>query len=149
MAAKKMMSSPKFVLNMPGVAPIIKRKDAQGNEIEITLEEYKRNIKRMLESDDIEILQTSSGMMLEELNIESKVTSEDIVKLTKEIMEECAFAYDIPKSVFLGEITEKADSTNEFITYAVSWVKEIIEDAINGELVGKKTIWLGKESGST
>ncbi len=143
-AAKKVMSTPKFMLNIPGVMPIIKQRDENGNEREITLTEYKKSIKKMLESDDIEILQTSSGMLLEELKIESKVTSEDIAKLTREMMEECAFAYDIPKSVFLGEITEKADSTNEFITYAVSWVKEIIEDALNGELVGKKDYIAGE-----
>ena len=143
-AAKKVMSTPKFMLNIPGVMPIIKQRDENGKEREITLTEYKKSIKKMLESDDIEILQTSSGMLLEELKIESKVTSEDIVKLTREMMEECAFAYDIPKSVFLGEITEKADSTNEFITYAVSWVKEIIEDALNGELVGKKDYIAGE-----
>ena len=54
------------------------------------------------------------------------------------------FAFDIPKAVFLGEITEKADSTNEFITYAVGWIKELIDDSLNAKLVGEKDYLKGE-----
>ena len=110
----------------------------------MTIDEYKKGIKKLLESDDIEILQNSAGMNLESLKMESSVTGEDIVKIANEIMVECAFAFDIPKAVFLGTITEKADSTNEFITYAVGWVVETINDSMNAKLVGKEAYLKGE-----
>ena len=40
------------------------------------------------------------------------------------INNEAANAFDIPEAVFNGNITEKSDATNEFITYACSPVAE-------------------------
>ena len=47
--------------------------------------------------------------------------------------------------MFFGEITEKADSTNEFITYAVNWLVELLNDYINMALVGKKAYLDGEK----
>ncbi len=44
----------------------------------------------------------------------------------------------------MGEITEKADSTNEFITYAVSWVVEVLNDSLNANLVGQNDFLKGE-----
>ena len=87
-----------------------------------------------MESEDIAIITNQKGMKVNYFKIDSNITSEDIVKIVKEIFTEC----DIPRAVFLGEITEKADSTNEFITYAVNWVVEILNDSMNAALVGKE-----------
>lgn len=83
-------------------------------------------------------------MNIGSLKIESSISSEDIVKIANEIFTECAFAFDIPKAVFLGEITEKADSTNEFITYAVGWIVELLNDSFNAKLVGEKAYLEGE-----
>lgn len=137
-AAKKISSTPKFALQMEmNTAPILRRKGPDGNEITLTIDEYKENIKKLLESDNIEIITNTNGFKLEQMKIDLAVTSEDIAKLAKEIFTECSFAFDIPKAVFLGEITEKADSTNEFITYAVNWIVEVINDSLNAKLVGE------------
>lgn len=143
--AKKIAGSPKFALNMDGNQPIIRKRDADGKEKSLTIDEYKKDIKRLLESDDIEVLINSTGLKVEQMKITTDVSSEDIAKLAKEIFTECAFAYDIPKAVFLGEITEKADSTNEFITYAVSWIVEIINDSMNAKMVGKEDYLKGEK----
>lgn len=137
-AAKKIESTPKFALNVEGSIPTIMSKNPDGTDKKLTIDDYKDSIKQLMESENIEILINQKGLKTEQMKIETKVTSEDIVKYTKEIMTDCAFAFDIPRAVFLGEITEKADSTNEFITYAVSWIIEIIEDSLNAKLVGEK-----------
>ena len=124
---------------------MIRTKDKDGNEKSLTIDEYKKGIKKLLESDDIEVLQNQNGMSIQQLKIETSTTSEDMVKLATEIFTECAMAFDIPKAVFLGEITEKADSTNEFITYAVGWVKELLEDSLNAKLVGEKDYLNGEK----
>lgn len=136
--AKKVASTPKFTLDVPASTPVIQTKDEKGNIKKLTIDAYKHQIKALLESDAIEILQNSNGMNINSMKIESNISSEDIVKIANEIFTECAFAFDIPKAVFLGEITEKADSTNEFITYAVGWIVELLNDSLNAKLVGEK-----------
>lgn len=144
-AAKKLGSTPKFTLDIPGQHPVIRTKDENGKERNLTIDEYKKSIKKLLESDGIEVLLNQNGMKIEQLKMETGTTSEDIVKIANEIFTECAFAFDIPKAVFLGEITEKADSTNEFITYAAGWIKELIDDSLNAKLVGEKDYLNGEK----
>lgn len=143
-AAIKVGKTPKFILKIAGAMPVIRTLRADGTEQTLTVDEFKKNIKNLLESENIEILQASNGLEISQLKIDTNVTSEDVVKISKEIFEECAFAFDIPKTVFMGEITEKADSTNEFITYAVGWVAEIFNDAMNAALVGRESFLKGE-----
>lgn len=143
-SAKKLDSTPKFTLDVPGSIPVIQTKDENGNIKMLSIDMYKQKIKELLESDNIEILQNSNGMKLSSLKMESNISSEDIVKMANEIFTECAFAFDIPKAVFLGEITEKADSTNEFITYAVGWIVELLNDSFNAKLVGEQDYLAGE-----
>lgn len=143
-AAIKISKTPKFILKIAGAMPVIRTLRADGTEQTLTVDEFKKNIKNLLESENIEILQASNGLEISQLKIDTAVTSEDVVKISKEIFEECAFVFDIPKTVFMGEITEKADSTNEFITYAVGWVAEILNDAMNATLVGKESFLSGE-----
>lgn len=143
-AAIKISKTPKFILKIAGAMPVIRTLRADGTEQTLTVDEFKKNIKNLLESENIEILQASNGLEISQLKIDTAVTSEDVVKISKEIFEECAFAFDIPKTVFMGEIIEKADSTNEFITYAVGWVAEILNDAMNATLVGRESFLKGE-----
>lgn len=135
--AKKISSIPKFTLDIEGQVPLIRKKKEDGTDEIITIDKYKETIKKMLESENIEVLTNQMGMKVNFLKIESNVSVEDVTKLAKEIFTEAAYAYDIPVAVFLGTITEKADSTNEFITYAVNWIVEILNDAMTAALVGK------------
>lgn len=143
-SAKKIAVTPKFAMNIPTSIPLIQTKDEEGKVKTLTVDQYKRNIKKLLESDTIEIIQNSNGMNIEPLKMESNATGEDIVKIANETFVECALAMDIPKAVFLGEITEKADSTNEFITYGVGWIVELISDSLNAKLVGEEAFEKGE-----
>lgn len=143
--AKKIESTPKFTLYTEGMTALIRKQNPDGTQQNLTIDQYKKDIKEMLESDEIQILTNSKGLDLQKFEFKNPTSAEDVVKIAHEIYTECAWAYDIPKTVFLGEITEKADSTNEFITYAVSWIKEIIEDSINAKLVGKESYLKGEK----
>ena len=143
-SAKKLAIETKFSLDLQTSIPLIRTKGEDGKEKVLTIDEYKKNIKRLLESDDIEVLQNQNGMSVSQLKIDTTVSSEDIVKLATQIYTECALAFDIPKAVFLGEITEKADSTNEFITYAVGWIVELLNDSLNAKLVGENSYLRGE-----
>lgn len=143
-SVQKLSNTPKFNLKMDSTTPIIKRKNADGTEMKLTIDEYKADLIKLIESDEITILTSTQTMLLEQFKIESTVKSEEIVKMAKEIFEETAYAFDIPEAVFLGKITEKADSSNEFVTYACSWLTEIINDSLNGKLVGKESFFKGE-----
>ncbi len=146
--AMGMASTPKFSMEMDQAQPVLRSKNPDGTIKELTIDQYKNNVKKMLESDNIEIITNVSGAEIKQLEIKTDNKSEDIVKMAKEIFVECALAFDIPKAVFLGEITEKADSTNEFITFAVGWIVEVLNDSLNAKMVGKndylegESIWI-------
>lgn len=132
---QKLSNAPKFKMAMDAnIALVEKNKDGDRR---YTREEYKAKMEQMLESDDLTVIMLGKGIDLDALKIESAIKSEDIKKMAEEIFTECAMAFDIPVSAFLGTITEKSDATNEFITYAVSPVKEIINDSIRAKIVGQ------------
>lgn len=142
--AKKLSGIPKFTFTTPAQMPLLKRKKADGSEEILTADKFKNEIKRMLESDNIELLQNSYGIAVEQLKIDTQTTSEDIVKMGQEISKTCALVFDIPQATFMGEITEKADSTNEFITYAVGWIVELINDSLNAKMVDEEDYLKGE-----
>ena len=137
LSAKKIASAPKYTLTVEGGVPLIQRKKEDGSVVTLTIDKYKEEVKRLLESEGVEILVNQSGLTVNQLQMSTSITSEEITKMAKEIFTECAYAFDIPIAVFLGTITEKADSTNEFITYAVNWLVEMLNDSMNMALVGK------------
>ena len=145
LSAKKIASAPKYTLTVEGGVPLIQRKKEDGSVVALTIDKYKEEVKRLLESEGVEILVNQSGLTVNQLQMSTSITSEEITKMAKEIFTECAYAFDIPIAVFLGAITEKADSTNEFITYAVNWLAEILNDSINMALVGKKSYLEGEK----
>ena len=143
--AKRIASTPKFELRTQGVQQIMRTKNPDGTEKIVTEDEYKNKIKKLLTSDKVEIISNQDTLSVGELKITNNVSTEDLTKIAHEIFVECALAFDIPKAVFLGEITEKADSTNEFITYAVSWVVEVLNDSLNAKLVGQTDYLKGEK----
>ena len=77
-AVQKLSNTPKFNLKMETMMPVIKRKKDDGTEVKLTLDQYKEEIVRLIESDNIEILTSSSGLQLEQFKIESTVKSEEV-----------------------------------------------------------------------
>lgn len=140
---QKLSNAPKFRMNADANIALVEQGE-DGNK-RITKEEYKAKIERMLGSDDLSVIMLGKGITLETLKIESAIKSEDIKKMAEEIFTECAMAFDIPVSAFLGTITEKSDATNEFITFAVSPVKEIINDPVRAKLVGQNAFANGDD----
>lgn len=148
---QKLTSNPKFKLKLDTQTSFRERLP-DGSTKTIVREEYIKKLKEKLESDDVTIIDTPTGVDLECLSNNQNSKVDDITKIAHEIESECAKAFDIPESVFFGNITEKSDATNEFITYAVSPVAEVINDSLNAKLVGMEDyikgeriqIWLSR-----
>ena len=94
----------------------------------------------MLCSDKIEGITLPEGIKIESLNAggSSNVDAAKIDSLIRASEEACARAFDIPKAVYFGEISDQSDATNEFITYAVSPVAECLNDGLNNLIVGEE-----------
>ncbi|MFR0961354.1 MAG: phage portal protein [Dorea sp.] len=135
-AMMQIANTPKFKLKVPGPLNLVRRgKDGESDK-KITKEEYTEELKKLLESKSLAIITESSGITLEQLGIQTATKAEELVKIKEEINNATAEAYDIPQAVFNGNITEKSDATNEFITYAVGQVAEVINDELTAKLVG-------------
>ena len=114
-----------------------RRRTADGKEIRLTLDNVLDEFKSKIDGKKLAILTEQTGTSLEFMDVKKQVTAAELGTLADTINKECAAAYDIPLGVFNGQITEQSDATNEFITYAVSPVAEVINDTMNAKLVGQ------------
>ena len=128
---------PKFGININGQTRLVEKTET-GDKV-ITGKEYAARIIKMLCSDKIEGITLPEGIKIDTLNAggSSNADATKIDALVKASEEACARAFDIPKAVYLGEISDQSDATNEFITYAVSPIAECLNDGLNDLLVGK------------
>lgn len=133
----QMANVPKFGININGQTRLVEKTEA-GDKV-VTGKEYASRIIKMLCSDKIEGITLPEGVKIDSLNAggSSNVDAAKIDALVKASEEACARAFDIPKAVYLGEISDQSDATNEFITYAVSPIAECLNDGLNDLLVGE------------
>ena len=124
---------PKYKLTLPGVGTLIDRETGKP----MTGNEYSEKVKKELTSDDLRVIIQSNGIDISVIDSKCTLTSQDIKALKDEVFTNTAIALGIPKSVFYGEVTEKSDANNEFITYAASPIIEELNDGMNHCWVGQ------------
>lgn len=125
---------PKYKLVMPGGGTLIDRTTGKP----MTANEYSEKIKKDLTSDDLRVIVQSNGIDITSVESKNSLSAADVKALKDEVFTNVAIALGIPKSVFYGEVTEKSDANNEFITYSASPIIEEINDGMNA-------CWLSKE----
>lgn len=149
----QLSSQPRFKLKLGTNALSFREKQADGTDKVMTKDQYVLKIKKLLTSDALEVLTEQENASVEQLQINTAVKAEELAKMALQINNEVANAFDIPEAVFNGNITEKSDATNEFITYAVSPVAEVINDTLTAYVVGeddycskneKVMVWLAR-----
>ena len=119
-------------------------KDKNGKIQKLMLDDVVARLESQLKSKDLQVIKEPTGTSLEYLGISSTVTAAEINSIATEIGHLAAQAYDIPENVFDGTISEKSDATNEFITYAVAPVAEVINDTLHAKLIGEDDIIRGE-----
>ena len=152
-AMMQLSSQPRFKLKLGTNALSFREKQADGTDKIMTKDQYVLKIKKLLTSDALEVLTEQENASVEQLQINTTVKAEELAKMALQINNEVANAFDIPEAVFNGNITEKSDATNEFITYAVSPIAEVINDTLTAYVVGeddycskneKVMVWLAR-----
>ena len=148
----RLSSQPRFKLKT-GDNQVFAEELDDGTKRRTTRSKYLEKIKRLLESDELLVFPESTGVTLESMQITTNVKAEELAKMALQINNEVANAFDIPEAVFNGNITEKSDATNEFITYAVSPIAEVINDTLTAYKIGindyckekeKVMVWLAR-----
>jgi len=146
-AMMQLSSRPRFKLKLGTNALSFREKQADGTDKVMTKDQYVLKIKKLLTSDTLEVLTEQENASVEQLQINTTVKAEELAKMALQINNEVANAFDIPEAVFNGNIT------NEFITYAVSPVAEVINDTLTAYVVGeddycskneKVMVWLAR-----
>ena len=152
-AMMQLSSQPRFKLKLGTNALSFREKQADGTDKVMTRDQYVLKIKKLLTSDDLEVFTEQENASVEQMQINTTVKAEELAKMALQINNEVANAFDIPEAVFNGNITEKSDATNEFITYAVSPIAEVINDTLTAYVVGendycrkneKVMVWLAR-----
>ena len=152
-AMMRMSAQPRYKLKLGTSALSFREKQADGTDEVMTKDQYVAKIKNLLEADELSVLTESENVSVDQMQINTSVKAEELSKMAQQINNEVANAFDIPEAVFNGNITEKSDATNEFITYAVSPVAEVINDTLTAYIVGendyctkneKVMVWLAR-----
>lgn len=136
-AMMRMSAQPRYKLKLGTSALSFREKQADGTDKVMTKDQYVAKIKNLLEADELSVLTESDNVSVDQMQINTSVKAEELSKMAQQINNEVANAFDIPEAVFNGNITEKSDATNEFITYAVSPVAEVINDTLTAYIVGE------------
>ena len=152
-AMMRMSAQPRYKLKLGTSALSFREKQADGTDTVMTKNQYVAKIKNLLEADELSVLTESDNVSVDQMQINTSVKAEELSKMAQQINNEVANAFDIPEAVFNGNITEKSDATNEFITYAVGPVAEVINDTLTAYIVGendyctkneKVMVWLAR-----
>lgn len=152
-AMMRMSAQPRYKLKLGTGVLSFREKQADGTDKVMTKDQYVAKIKNLLEADELSVLTESDNVSVDQMQINTSVKAEELSKMAQQINNEVANAFDIPEAVFNGNITEKSDATNEFITYAVSPVAEVINDTLTAYIVGendyctkneKVMVWLAR-----
>lgn len=126
--------TPKFKLLIDGHTAL--KNKLTGEPIDTN--EYANSIKDLITGDGVKIWASPRGLDLEQIKIDVNTDIQDYSKGTSQAFNNVCGAFNIPTSVFYGNITEKSDATNEFITYAVLPIIETINDALQAQLLSQE-----------
>ncbi len=134
-------NTPKWRLKFPGGQPTMI--DPKTNQ-PIRYDEYKKKVTEGLFSEKEAIVLLSEIFDLIYLNKDSNKNLTDFSSAVKEIGDTVAQKWNIPLDIFYGSKTEKSTGTNDFITFAVDFYFEFLEDGFNMTLVGKQSYLKGE-----
>ncbi|HHY42562.1 MAG TPA: phage portal protein [Thermoanaerobacterales bacterium] len=99
-------------------------------------------IKRFYEAEVGAVLPLSNGMKYEELqsNISSKgsIEGRDIREFINDIFDFVAIAFQVPPQLIKGNIADTSKAVNNFLTFCVNPLAELLTDEINRKLYGKE-----------
>lgn len=131
----------KYLLKLP--TKMVPLTNFETNE-KVDLKTYTEAVTAGLLEDKDSVTALSSSFDLEEITKPDFQKSDDSRAMIKDFGDKVAMAFNIPLDVYYGAKTERADGTNDFITFAVMPILNIIEDAFNAKLMSEESYLKGE-----
>lgn len=128
----KLSNAPKFQLKYDGQLTLIDRETGQ----KLSVDQYEKRIASILDADKLSIIRLGQGVELSQIKIETNESAASVKTVNDMIGYTAAKAFGIPQTVYDGTVTEKSDADNEFMTYAVEPLVEVINDSLNAKVIG-------------
>ncbi len=137
----KMSNVSKYKMDTNGGSFQLKTKEGKV----ITANEYTKQIADRIASEELEVIFSPQQMQMDRIDTGNPKSTTDLQTITSHIFEMVAFVFDIPIDVFMGKTTEKSNAMNDFITFAVSDIAEIINDSLNAKWVSRDEYLRGEK----
>jgi len=113
--------------------------DKARNDLEDLLN---RRFKRFFEAEGGAVVPISNGMEYEELSsnigVKGGVEGRDIRAFIDDIFDFAAIAFQIPPQLLRGSVADTDKAINNFLTFCVNPLAELLNDEINRKLYGKR-----------
>lgn len=103
-------------------------------------EKLKRSVSSFMKSDDAVFIE-NEGHELSEINASgsrassaSGATTRDITALMDDVLQMTCKAFLMPTNIVTGEVTDTSKAVDDFLTFCLDFVVELIEDEINRKI---------------
>lgn len=134
MNSYKRKNSKKFLAK---ISSAFSQTETDQEELTEMLSEQFRNF---FNSDGDSLWPTEEGIDLEDIASKStndKTDSRDTRAIIDDIFDFVAIAFHIPKGLLKGDVADVSDMTDNFLTFAVNPIAELISDEINSKMYKK------------
>lgn len=102
----------------------------------------KNRFKRFFEAKGSAVLPLTNGLKYDELTsnigVKSGETTREVRNFINDIFELVAIGFQIPPKLLLGDVQDTDKALNNFLTFCVNPVAELLTDEINRKWYGKK-----------
>lgn len=124
-------------LNIPTNYPVSEKAQKDLDDL------FKNKFKRFFEAEGGAVLPLTNGLKYDELesNIGAKSSSvegRDIRAFVNDIFDYVAIAFQIPPSILKGDKVITNDAMNNYLTFCINPIAELLTDEINRKMYGKK-----------
>ena len=122
------------ILNIPSNYPQDEVSQAQLNKL------LDSNFKKFFETETGAVLPLSNGLTYNDLTNQTYKNgsdSRDIRALIDDIFDYVAIAFQIPPQLLKGNVADSDNSWDNFMTFCINPIAEIIEDEVNRKIYGK------------
>lgn len=116
---------------------------SQTNKGQAEIEDlFKNKFKRFFEAEGGAVLPLTNGMKYEELTsnigVKGGADGRDIKAFVSDIFEFTAIGFQVPPQLLMGTVADTEKAVNNFLTFCINPLAELITDEVNRKLYGKK-----------
>lgn len=114
----------------------------QDDDVDELAKMFSEQFKKFYDSDGDAVWPLQDGLTMEDADngstAKEKVDSRDIRAIIDDVFDFVAIAFHIPKGLLKGDVADVKDMTDNFLTFCVNPIAELIADEINAKMYTKE-----------